>query len=273
MTRTLFIGDSHTCGYKTKAGEVGPDSFTNWNDNSYVLEYAKLNNKKCIVYAMPGASIRQYTDYIRAMFNKYNDIDEVFVLLSSLNRFTLSFNQKLSPDIVPVDHFTHDVGTTEDGLVDRYMDKTIEGDYFQLYQKPHQGDYENFPGLKFSYEQGLTEPDIRKSSYMDIKTFFELNTHLEQRDFFKDIYVWDNMCADYNVPLYLFKMRERTFFPEGYEFYGKLKNTTIADQSIELYFQNKQINHEAYFLEDKEHYNTKFHNLIAKNYIKHLTKT
>ena len=56
MTRTLFIGDSHTCGYKTIPGEQGLGSFSVWNENSYVEEYAKLHNKKAVVYAMPGAN-------------------------------------------------------------------------------------------------------------------------------------------------------------------------------------------------------------------------
>jgi hypothetical protein len=108
---------------------------------------------------------------------------------------------------------------------------------------------------------------------MQIKTFFELNTHLEQRDFFKDIYTWDNMCADRNVPLYLFKMRERTFFPEAWDFYGKLKVTKIADQSVEEFFQKRNIDHNNYFEEDKEHFNQLYHKLIAQKFLKHLTKT
>ena len=276
MTRTLFIGDSHTCGYRTVTGKQGLGSFSVWNENSYVEEYANLHNKKAIVYAMPGANNRSYADWIGSMFKKYDDIDEVIILMSSLNRFILGFNEKLDPSVLPIDEFTHFEGTNSNKTVDRYLDKIISGDndqYLQLYQKPHEGDYEKFPGLNFSYENGLVDPDIRKSSYMEIKTFFELNTHLEQRDFFKDIYTWDNMCADRNIPLYLFKMRERTFFPEKWDFYGKLKATTIAPQSVEEFFKQRNINHENYFEEDKEHFNELFHRLIAQKFLKHLTKT
>ena len=45
MTRTLFIGDSHTCGYRTVPGKQGLGSFSVWNENSYVEEYANLHNK------------------------------------------------------------------------------------------------------------------------------------------------------------------------------------------------------------------------------------
>jgi len=273
MTRTLFIGDSHTCGYKTVPGKTGLGSFSVWNENSYVNEYVNIHNKEAVVYAMPGANNRTYTDWLGSMFKKYDDIDEVIILMSSLNRFMLAFNEKLSQDVVPIDAFTNYEGKDKTGMIDRYIDRIIEGDYLQLYQKPHEGDYEKFPGLKFSYEDGLTEPNIRESSYMQIKTFFELNTHLEQRDFFKDIYTLDNMCADRNVPLYLFKMRERTFFPEKWDFYGKLKVTKIADQSVESFFQQRNIDHNNYFEEDKEHFNQLFHKLIAQKFLKHLTKT
>ena len=62
MTRTLFIGDSHTCGYKTVPGKQGPGSYSVWNENSYVEEYVKLHNKKAVVYSMPGANNRTYAD-------------------------------------------------------------------------------------------------------------------------------------------------------------------------------------------------------------------
>ena len=273
MGRTLFIGDSHTCGYDTLPGQIGPGSFKVWQDNNYAELYAKEHNKNVVVYAMPGSNNRAYSDWIGSIFKKYNDIDEVFVLLSSLNRFMLAHNEKLISDTVPIDQFTHFEGTSKDGLSDRYLDASIAGDYFQLYQKPTTEDYDNFPGIEFSYETGLVEPDIRKASYMQIKTFFELNTHLEQRDFFKDVYTWDNMCADKNIPIYLFQMRDRLKFPKELDFYGKLKATTVAKTSIETYFKSKHIDHTAYYTSDGEHYTKKFHHLIATKFLKHLTVT
>ena len=100
MARTLFIGDSHTCGYKTVPGKVGPGSYSVWNDNSYVDEYVNLHNKKAVVYSMPGANNRTYADWLGSMFKKYDDIDEVIILMSSLNRFMLGFNEKLSPKLI-----------------------------------------------------------------------------------------------------------------------------------------------------------------------------
>lgn len=273
MGRTLFLGDSHTCGYDTLPGFIGPGSFSVWQENNYAEIYAKEHNKNVVVYAMPGSNNRAYSDWLGSMFKKYDDIDEVFVLLSSMNRFMLGHNQKLLADTVPIDQFTHFEGQSEDGLSDRYLDATTVGDYFQLYQKPIEQDYSNFPGIEFSYETGLTKPDLRESTYMEIKTFFELNTHLEQRDFFKDVYTWDNMCADRNIPVYLFQMRERLQFPKDLDFYGKLKATTVAETSVETYFKKKNLNPDKYHTDDGEHYNKQFHHLIATKFLKHLTRT
>ncbi len=273
MPRSLFLGDSHTCGYDTLPGQIGPGSFKVWQENNYAELYAKENNKNVIVYAMPGSNNRAYADWLGSMFKKYNDIDEVFILLSSLNRFMLAHNEKLLSDTVPIDQFTHYEGQSEDGLSERYLDASISGDYFQLNQKPIDIDYKKFPGVQFSYEEGLTEPDIRKSTYMEIKTFFELNTHLEQRDFFKDVYTWDNMCADRNIPVYIFQMRERLQFPQELDFYGKLKVTKVSEHSVERYFRKKNINPDKYHTDDKEHYDKQFHQLIATKFLNHLTKT
>ena len=273
MGRTLFIGDSHTCGYDTLPGQIGSGSFTVWQDNNYAELYGEVHNKNVVVYAMPGSNNRSYSDWLGSMFKKYDDIDEVIVLLSSLNRFMLAHNSKMLSETVPIDQFTHYDGKSKDGLSDRYIDATTVGDYFQLYQKPIAEDYDKFPGIAFNYEDGLTEPNIREATYMQIKTFFELNTHLEQRDFFKDVYTWDNMCADRNIPIYLFKMRDRLQFPEEIDFYGKLKATTMCDVSVETYFRNKHIDHTAYYTSDKEHYTKQFHSLIATKFLKYLTKT
>ena len=45
------------------------------------------------------------------------------------------------------------------------------------------------------------------------------------------------------------------------------------EKSVEQYFADKNINHESYFEDDKEHFNQTFHKLIAQKFLKHLTKT
>jgi hypothetical protein len=266
MSRTLFLGDSHTCGYVTEPGKVGPGSYSLWNDNSYCESYAEINNKKTVVYAVPGSCNRTYPDWLRTMLDRYTDIDEVFVLLASWNRFALGFNERLSPEVLPVDFFTEKVDK-ENKLVDIYQDKIFSEDRFQLLNKPIYDDFKNITGISFNYQNGLMAPDLRKDSYMSVKLFFELNTHLEQRDFFKDVYTMDNMCSDYGCKLYLFNMTDRIQFPNDLNFYGKLKSTIKAPTTVESFFKKKFIDHTKYYLPDGEHYTKDFHDLIASKYI------
>ena len=270
MKRTLFLGDSHTCGYTTIPGKIGVGSFEAWQENNYAEQYAMLHDKKTAVYAMAGASNKSYTDWLRSLLNKYHDVDEVFILLSGFNRFMISANPNLNENILPVDHFMtpYDKG---DGI-DRFYDEVIVEDFLQLNQKPNGYDYEKFPKIEFSMEHGLISPDLRKNTYMEIKTWMELNTHLEQREFFKDVYIWDKMCADVSCKLYLFQMTDRLKFPSDFNFYGKLTNTVISPVSIQSFFGQRNIDHTKYYLVDKEHYNVDYHKLIADKFLNSLTK-
>ena len=68
--------------------------------------------------------------------------------------------------------------------------------------------------MKFSYETGLTE-SILENFHMQIKSFFELNTHLEQRAMFKDVMIWDQMCDDRNIHTHLKCVKEHFFQIRG----------------------------------------------------------
>ena len=266
----LFLGDSHTCGYNSIPGKIGPGSYSMWNDNNYAELYGLNHKTKTAIYAVPGSCNRVYPDWLKTMFDRYDNIKEVFVLLSSWNRFVLGFNETLSQDVLPVDYFTTKVKEKHNGLIDIYQDELFKDDRFQLYNKPHYEDYSQGASVNFNYENALTEPDLRKDSFMKVKLFFDLNTHLEQRDFFKDVYTMDNMCAERNCALYLFNMTDRLKFPENFDFYGRLKVTTVAPMNVESYFRKKFIDHTKYFLPDGEHYNQDYHKLIAEDYLEWL---
>ena len=74
MTRTLFLGDSHSHGYFEMGGKVNA-----WESNNYAELYALENNKQTVMYSMPGGCNRKYPAWLRTMLDRYNDIDEVFV--------------------------------------------------------------------------------------------------------------------------------------------------------------------------------------------------
>ena len=266
MSRTLFIGDSHTCGYDSIPGKTGPGSFSYWNENNYAEIYSTVADKPVSVYAMAGVNNRVYTDWLKTMFNRYNDIDEVFLCMAPFNRFVIAFDDELSDDVIAVDHFTLKLESSTDNI-HRYADPTIVDNKIQLFNKPTFEDYNKFPGIELSEEHGLKSPNLRKHTFMQIKTFFELNSFTEKREFLQSVYAWDNICADNNAKLYLFNVTDRLKYPQTFEYYGKLKCTTVAPKNVEVFFTEKNINHTKYYLKDKEHYNKEYHQLIAEQYI------
>ena len=266
MGRTLFIGDSHTMGYKSAASGVGLGSFTQWNDNNYAEIYSELTGRPVVVYALSGASNRLYTDWLRAMFDRYSDIDEVFICMASFNRFIIAADNISNETCIPSDYFTFRVDSTADNI-HRYMDCIIKEDVMQLLNKPIYDDYDKFPGIEFSGEDGLISPDLRKHTYMQVKLFFELNTFVEKREFLNSVYTWDNICADNKANLHLFNFTNRLKFPNQFDYYGELKNTRVATKTVESFMKEKGFDHTKYLIEDKEHYNKDYHNLVAKHYI------
>lgn len=266
MTRSLFIGDSHSCGYWSDPVKTGPGSYTYWNDNNYGEIYSQELSKPVAIYAMAGVNNRVYTDWLACMFEKYNDIDEVFICLAPFNRFRIAFDGVLTDSVIPIDHFTTKIESS-DGNIDRYCDLTIKGENLQLFNKALDVDYNRFPGIDIDVAQGLDRPNLRKNTFMEVKLFFELNSFIEKRDFLLDVYAWDRMCVDNNAKLYLFNFTERLKYPETFEYYGKLKNTVIATKTVEGYLLNKMIDHKKYYLEDHEHYNKEYHSFVATKYI------
>lgn len=266
MGRTLFIGDSHTMGYKSSASGAGLGSFTQWNDNNYAEIYSELTGRPVIVYALSGASNRLYTDWLRAMFDMYNDIDEVFICMASFNRFIIAADDISNETCIPADYFTFKVDGSTDNI-HRYMDGIVRENIMQLLNKSTYADYDSFPGIEFSSDDGLITPDLRKHTYMQVKLFFELNTFVEKREFLNAVYTWDNICADNNASLSLFNFTDRLKFPNQFDYYGKLKTTRVATKTVESFMKEKGFDHKKYLIEDKEHYNKDYHTLVAKHYI------
>jgi len=266
MGRALFIGDSHTCGYWSHPTNQGPGSYTYWNDNNYAEEYSRIANKPVAIYSMAGVNNRVYTDWLKVMFDRYNDIDEVFICLAPFNRFRLAFDGTLTDEVIPIDHFTTKMESS-DGVIDRYCDLTIQGENLQLFNKALSDDYNNFPGVDVDMAKGLGKPNLRKNTFMEVKLFFELNTFLEKRDFLLDVFAWDRMCSIHRAKLYLFNFTERLRYPTDWKYYGDLSNTTIATKTVEGFFKERHIDHTKYYLEDKEHYNKEYHDLVADRYL------
>jgi hypothetical protein len=266
MSRAVFIGDSHTCGYDSIPNKVGPGTFSYWSDNNYGEIYSTTAIKPVAIYAMAGVNNRVYTDWLKTMFDYYNDIDEVFLCMAPLNRFVIAFDDVLTDSIIDVDHFTLKLDSPNEHI-DRYSDPTIVDNKIQLFNKPIRDDYSKFPGMELSAEHGLKNPNLRKHTFMQVKTFFDLNSFTEKREFLQSVYAWDNICADNGAKLYLFNITDRLKYPQTFEYYGKLKCTKIATKNVEVFFTEKGIDHTQFYLEDKEHYNKEYHEMIANEYL------
>ena len=79
MSRTLFIGDSHTVGYQTIEGKVGPGSYSFWNDNNYCEQYSNLHKKPVVIYAQPAALNSLYKNLLKKSNAKQHDKDELYI--------------------------------------------------------------------------------------------------------------------------------------------------------------------------------------------------
>ena len=266
MSRTLFIGDSHTVGYQTVAGKTGPGSYSFWNSNNYCEIYQTLTNKPVVIYAQPGSTNTLYTTWLKNMFEKFDDITEVYICLAPLNRMVISFDPKLENEAVPVNHFTieHQERTES---VRKFSDQAIAGETVQILTKPTGNDYQNSLGLEFNPDKGLIKPDLRKDPWMNVKLYNECNTMIEKKEFLLNLYAWDNICADNNAKLYVFNFRSRGVWPSKTDYFGKMKVTKRAEKSVEDYLQSLNIQAKDYFLEDEEHFNIDYHTAVAEKYI------
>lgn len=266
MSRTLFLGDSHSVGYQTVLGKVGPGSYSFWNSNNYCEIYQRLSNKNVVIYAQPGATNVLYTTWLKSMFEKFNDIKEVFICLAPLNRMVISFDPKLQNEAVPINHFMveHQESTAH---VRKFSDQAVSGDTVQILTKPTDEDYKKSLGLEFNNEKGLVVPNLRKDSWMNVKLYNECNTMLEKKEFLLNVYAWDNICSDHDAKLYIFNFRSRGIWPTKLDYFGKMKVTKRAEKSVEDYLQNLNIHAKDYFLEDNEHFNYNYHNHVVEKYI------
>jgi hypothetical protein len=148
----------------------------------------------------------------------------------------------------------------------------VAGETVQLLTKPTNDDYQNSLGLEFNHEKGLIKPDLRKDPWMNIKLYNECNTMLEKKEFLLNLYAWDNICADHGAKLFVFNFRSRGQWPTNLEYFGKLKTLKRAENSVEDYLQNLNINAKDYFLQDNEHFNIEYHTQVAEKYISWLKK-
>lgn len=267
MSRTLFIGCSHTMGFVDPGEHQG---CLVWQKNNYAEQYALQNNKPVVIMASAGMGNREIVNFLAHALNTYSDIDEVFIQATYWGRFPIAFSPTMDEkDILPLDFFIDKVDDTK--LVTKFEIGLIQpGNYWQEYFKPLTEDYNQ---LAFVTETNpyQNQPDMRRSSFMYVKMWHYLQTHLEQQDYMKDVLLCDRLCFEKNIPLTIWKINPRIFIPKQVNnFYSPLKNTKIIEKDAITYLselKNKDFEEEKI---DTEHYNTLTHELIAKEFIAYM---
>ena len=256
--RSIFVGDSHCCGYKNSF----PPRL--WQDNNYAEIYSELNQKPVAVYAMQGACNQKYVTFIKTLLDHYDDdVDEIFIQFTYWTRYLLATNTSDKPFVTEFEtnHFVK--GPDTYGLVDRWTDRQdIETDELHTEYNMHvkSEHYEMFKGRKMGGPE-----ENERFHYTNL--WHNQLTHLEYRQVCSDLFIIDRLCEQRNISWYLFRMNERVHMPDNFNYFGPLTNYKGGNKMhVEKWF-NEDV--DKYKI-DEEHYNYDFHYKIAKEYIPYL---
>ena len=260
MGRTLFVGCSHTMGYREDAPKDQPNV---WRDNNYAEIYSQINDKKVVITASAGVGNRAYPRFLSYAFEKYNDIEEVFIQSTYWGRFPIAINPDLDAHSIFSKEFFIDKNFCSENI-DRFsIALSPNNKYLETYLKPWSSDYDDFPYMK-NTKVWETEPDIRRTSHLYMQMWHYSNTHLEQEDYFTYMTMCDMLCTKNNANMYIWNINPRCFIPkQTKDYYTVLNKTKIAPIDAENYLK-KYIKIDTV---DGEHYSTDVHNAIAKRYI------
>ena len=272
MGRTLFIGDSHSCGYYVIDYNTQNARPLFWENNNYAEIYSELNNKPVAIYAIPNGCNKKYPVWLRAMFDYYSDIDEVFIQSTYWNRDILAANKNLDiADGLKPNHFTVEATVKENkALVNCWEDVQFTENYIEIATRsaPDRKDLE-YKGFDLN-EINTGMQKTFAQSYAYTKLWHEHITHLQYREYCSNLFIIDTLCKQYDVKWHLWNINERVIIPNDLNFYGSLDHCVKTDISAENFIkQHHQINIETQRL-DGEHYVYDIHNIIAKEYIPYL---
>lgn len=276
--RIAALGCSHTCGYhvkdmpEDKVLDINTWPFSGkWNDNNWAEFY--INNKDAdgVIFANSSNGWWEYSEWLSHLFKTYDDIKEVVVQNTYWNRFRLSMMDP--PDyenMVPLDelyHLEHKKGNIDLWLKRIHNEKRDVFDIpFQCYPQDY-SDRLHF-NVKFNPRFMVDEPDLRAEPFMKVKTWMEIMSLKAQREWFKEIYIIQELCRNNGAKVKLFGLNSWTWIPkemnkEFFDFnYIQVAKTTVED----WFLQQKDINVGNHTV-DGEHFNEMIHKMIATEYL------
>lgn len=259
MTKTLFIGDSHAHGYYDNGEEV-----LYWQENNYAEHFATYSNCEVIIYSIPGASNEKYPTWIKSVLEKHKDVDRVVIQSTYWDRYVFGASKNLDLGFdLPIDAFM--VDQSKDKII-RYTDNLTIDNYIETVEQIDKKYYDQYNGLEFNPKGTKEQRGPFDKPFEYVKLFNELITHLQTKQFCKDLTVIDTICREYNVSWFLWRLNDRVTFPTNFELYSNLDNGHIFTMSAETYFKEKNIDIDKMKL-DVEHYTNKVHQLIAKDFL------
>jgi hypothetical protein len=269
MSRTIFIGDSHSAGY---VKDLGSDVPTFWNENNYAEIYSKLNSIESAIYALPGGCNRKYPVWVSYLLDEYN-VDRIFLQSTYWNRYLIAHDGNLDlGESLTKDHFVKRFDDTADGSVHRYTDMFFNEKRFELMVGTYEELWTQFEGFKFAFDDPSSHYEIFEKKYKYTKLWHEALTHLQLRDYLSDLIVIDHMAMEKDIPVYVWNINNRVHIPQNKNLFGKFKKIKFAKKSAEDYLLEKHKMKIEKMQLDGEHYNMEVHEAIAEHYIPWIEK-
>lgn len=261
--RTAVIGCSHSAGYSYSAKEGTGDR---WHDNNWAEIYINNQDKDGVIFACPGRGWYDYSERLAHLFKKYNDIDEVVIQQTYWNRFRLGFSTpNYYENIIPLN--THMRQEETKGRIDCYNidiwnDKHKSADIGRITVA---GDYAIPAAISMTFDPfDINEPNLQTDGYQRIKANYELMTVVSQRQFFKEVFLWNTLCKENNAVLKIFAINDHTWLPKDLNMIGSVQ-AVVPDKTVEQFLLTK--GELENFLIDDEHFNLDAHSLIGNEFI------
>jgi len=263
----LFIGDSHSCGY------YFDDKAHEWEDNNYAEKFHYLNgNEETVIYAASGCGNYKYAEWFKIALDRHPNIGRVFLQSTYWNRFRIASSRNLDFGFgsYKIDHFTQK--TDKNDKITRYNDLKIKDNFVEMQLRPPNDVYEKFKGFRTDFKSDSYNKPMPElvDEYTYTKVWHELQSQLQYIQFCKDLFLIDRLCVENNIDCYVWRINERCHLTDSVEMFGELKKTKILVESAEIYLDNKYDICIADDTIDGEHYNSKTHELIAKDFLPYL---
>lgn len=260
----LFVGCSHTNGFRGWADEFDNVYKEVWQEHNYAKIYAdELADQQCYVYAEAGACNARYPRWIRHMLNVHPNISGVVIQSTYWDRWIMATNYDMQFRQLDPGHFTQKFLETDSVIL--YNDfNTLDYNVIEWNEKVKWESIGKYEEACPEFNGGYHWPGF-DYNYMHMKFHTDIITHLRHEEYCKDIALIDAMC---DVPVYVWRINDRVQFPvERFDMFKSLDNVRVFDTPASIWIKNNLNIDIEDMRVDEEHYNLEAHKLIAHHFI------